>query len=475
LKRLALLAAAAAAVTSAALAATAAAAPVLHAIAGLPAVQGPALTAAAGSAGPGCDPHWAAVGVACLSPADLAAVYDFPKGLDGRGQTIVVVDAYGSPTLQADVDAFDGLFGLPATTVQVVRGPSTGATDGSGQLGTWAVETSLDVEYAHAMAPGARIVLAQAASDDVDDLLAATSAAVAQYPGAIVSLSFGGDETDPTSGPSFARWHALFAAGTAAGDTFVAAAGDFGATNCPDPSVCSPSDAPVAQFPASDPLVLAVGGTMASPYGGVQAPGLFGSGLDVNGGYGGEQVWNEPWLGAAATGGAPSVLFSAPSWQAPFSQSSQRIVPDVSYNASIAGGVEIVAGGHLALIGGTSAAAPQWAAVVAVADQGRGASGIRPLGLVAPDLYRLASDPRTYARDFHDVTSGSNALFGVFAGFAAGTGFDDATGLGSPDVAHLVADLHGVQPNGNPSTGGIHPPATGHAGAHGKSHVLSPG
>lgn len=475
MKRLALSAAAAAVLTSAALAASAAAAPVLHLVAGMPAVQGPALTAAAKTSGPGCDPFWASQGVACMSPSDLAAAYDFPKGLDGRGQTIVVVDAYGSPTLQSDLDAFDQLFGLPATTVQVVTGPSTGATDGSGQLASWAMETALDVEYAHAMAPGATIVLAQAASDDIDDLLAATAAALPRYPGAVVSLSFGGDETDPTAAASFARWHALFGVGTALGDTFVAAAGDAGATNCPDPSVCSPSDPPVAQFPASDPLVLSVGGTMANPYGGVQAPGLLGSGLLVNGGYGGEQVWNEPWLGAAATGGAPSVLFGAPSWQAPFSHSSQRIVPDVSYNASIAGGVEVVVGGGLTLAGGTSAAAPQWAAIIAIADQGRGQSGIRPLGLVAPDLYQLASSPQTYARDFHDVTSGNNDLFGAFAGFSAGTGFDDASGLGTPDVANLVSDLHGMQPGRNPGDGGPHGSnGRGHGHGHGRSHVFSP-
>jgi kumamolisin len=196
--------------------------------------------------------------------------------------------------------------------------------------------------------------------------------------------------------------------------------------------------------------------------------------LYVNGGYGGEQVWNEPWLGSAATGGAPSVLFGATPWQAPFSHSSARIVPDVAYHSSIGGGVEVFALGQEFLVGGTSAAAPQWAAIIAIADEARGLSGIRPLGFASDDIYRIASSPSAYARDFHDITVGDNKLGEVFAGFSAGQGFDDATGLGTPDVANLVADLHGVQPGGNPGVPGPHPSPGGGNGFHGRPHVWSP-
>ncbi len=155
----------------------------------------------------------------CYGPYDMAKVYNFPAHLDGRGQTIIIVDAYGSPTIMADLATFDHYFGVPAPrSFTVIAVPGTGVT-GSGALTSWQVETSLDVEYAHAMAPGANIVLAVAATDNNFDLNAAEAKVLPLYPGAIVSQSFGDWETDATAGTSFAEQHKIFQAANRLGDT----------------------------------------------------------------------------------------------------------------------------------------------------------------------------------------------------------------------------------------------------------------
>lgn len=172
-----------------------------------------------------------------------------------------------------------------------------------------------------------------------------------------------------------------------------------------------------------------------------------------------------------ATGGASSAIFHRPPWQAGFTNDTGRVEPDVAYNASVLGGVVTVTSCYtpdnpagcdptdpfLSLVGGTSAGAPQWAAIIAIADEARGMRGQRRLGLVAPALYELARNPVSYARDFHDITSGNNVLGSgndpeadASQGFFAGPGFDDATGLGTPNVANLVSDLASVRWFGNP-------------------------
>jgi subtilase family serine protease len=150
-------------------------------------------------------------------------------------------------------------------------------------------------------------------------------------------------------------------------------------------------------------------------------------------GYGGEQVWNEPAFGVA-TGGAPSLFFPVPSYQNGLNLTA-RATPDISYNAAVNGGVlvfwgAIPAAAGFYVVGGTSAGSPQWAAIVALANQAHEG----PLGFINPALYSCP------AGDFHDITVGNNALAGSI-GFTAAAGWDDATGLGTPNVAKLVADL----------------------------------
>jgi subtilase family serine protease len=246
------------------------------------------------------------------------------------------------------------------------------------------------------------------------------------------------------------------------GGTVLAASGDGGASNATEFEQATqiPELVPsvMASYPASDPFVLAVGGTMGNPY----PDGL----LTDAGTYGAEQVWNEinPFNGfPGASGGAPSQVFDAPPWQRSL-KTKDRLVPDVSYNAALVDGVLVFLScrgdangvitscnpanqGYVA-VGGTSAGAPQWAAIVALANQVRASQARPPVGLVSPLLYELAKSSRSYSRDFHDITVGNNALdyraiggpISEF-GFGAGPGYDLASGLGTPNVANLVNDL----------------------------------
>jgi subtilase family serine protease len=357
---------------------------------------------------------------ACYGPADYQQAYGFPAGLDGSGQTIVILTPYGDPTLAGDLALFDGFFGVPAPPALDVIPVAGSGAPGSGQLQFWAIETAADVEYAHALAPGARIVVAQAATDDDSDLVLAAAQVLPRYPGAVVSMSFGDFEGDPTAGSFVSDLHAVLLQATALHETLVAASGDLGATFTP----FTGSDTAVAGYPASDPLVTSVGGTMP-----LQGPG----GLLVNGAYGGEQVWNEP---PGASGGAPSALFAAPPWQRPVTDFKTRTVPDVAFNAESAGGSTVFALGRPGLVGGTSLGAPAWAAIFALVNQARAAAGRGPIGLANDNLYKLGRK----GGDFHDVTVGNNAYFSP-TGFSAIPGYDLATGWGTPIVTGLVADL----------------------------------
>jgi len=423
-------------------------------------------------------------GLVCYTPQFIKSAYNFPTTLDGSGQTIVIVDAYGSPTIAQDLATFDAVFGLPAPpsfTVICPPGgcptPSIGAASANAHKGgnphgvlSWSFETSLDVEYAHAMAPGANIVLAVAMSSSGNDINAIESKVIPMFPGAIMSQSFGIPEAAVHGNNiQFAQADQNYREAMALGWTVFASAGDSGATN----GYATPN----AGFPASDPYLTSVGGTMGDPY--LKGPfngagcttstcsaGLalydnstgaclgHGSSLIFTcspNGYGGEQVWNEPAYAApgnlATGGGAPSSIFPTPSYQSGLGLSS-RTVPDVSYNAAIDGGVLVPWSAYpqaygypagttlLFVVGGTSAGSPQWAAIAALANQAAGQS----LGFLNPALYAIGHGGH-YGADFHDITVGNNQLTGTPVGFSAATGWDDATGWGTPNVSNLIPDL----------------------------------
>ncbi len=370
----------------------------------------------------------------CYDPSRIRQAYNlqplYDAGIDGSGQTIVIVDAFGSPTIQSDLKAFDAFFGLPDPEFEVVCPlgcPTFNPRNAPHDVIGWTVETTLDVEWAHVIAPGAKIVLAVAPTSSGNTINNVVRYVVQHYPGSVLSQSFGVPEAVVKgNNAQLMQAHANYQAAMGRMMTVLAAAGDFGASNGAF-RIANPL------FPASDPLVTAIGGTEGDP---------LGSGLDESGGYGEEQVWNEAWV-ARATGGAPSLIFASPDYQSGLGF-SKRTTPDVSYNAAVDGGVLVLysalgAPGFF-IVGGTSAGTPQWAAIFALANQKRASFSKAPLGFVNPAIYSLARSG-SYLTDFHDIAVGNDELVGSTVGFTAASGYDLATGWGSPDVANLVEDL----------------------------------
>ena len=362
-------------------------------------------------------------GFICYRPAEMRKIYDVPAVVTGAGQTIIIVDAFGSDSLLSDLAQFDAESGLPNPSLTII-GPNGSGNKKDPTVQGWAVETTLDVEWAHAFAPLADIVLSISGNDNAHSLTQAVERAVAKYPGAIVSQSFGGDETFVKKGfIDEVGAHQVYADAVAMGDTILAATGDWGASGTGDVGIA-------AWYPASDPLVTAVGGTEGNPW----PQGL----QSATGGYGGEQTWNESPFGGGATGGAPSQLFAAPAYQAGVTGHSTRTVPDVALNASSAAGNVIVFGGRHGIVGGTSVSTAEWAGIFALVNQARAAAGNGPLGSANAALYALA---KNHPDAFHDVTTGNNTFDSAIPGFSAGPGYDLTTGLGTPDVAKIVGYL----------------------------------
>jgi hypothetical protein len=343
-----------------------------------------------------------------LTPMQVRQAYGFdqvtfsgtngPVVGDGSGQTIAIVDAYDNANIFTDVDTFDQRFGdtagqnllsqYGAASTFLTKATPQGQPPGNSG---WGTEIALDVEWAHAIAPGAKILLVEARSASTSSLLSAVDYARKQTGVSVVSMSWGGGEFSGESSDD--TYFSTLTGHT--GVSFFAAAGDSGAG---------------AEWPASSSHVVGVGGTALT--------------LNSSGGYGSETTWS-------GSGGGISRYVSKPSYQSGESLSStKRTVPDVAYDASTSSAVYVYDRGWYA-VGGTSAGAPQWAALVAIADQGRKLAGAGTLDgytQTLPALYGLAS------ADFHDITSGSN-------GYSAGSGYDLVTGRGTPRAQLVIADL----------------------------------
>jgi subtilase family serine protease len=372
---------------------------------------------------------------ACLTPAEVRAYYGVDvlarDGITGKGRTIAIIDSFGSPTLQADLHAFDSAFGLPDPSLTVLSPLGDIPETASG----WPVETTLDVEWAHAIAPDARIVVLRSPIDETEGVqglpqfLALEQYALSHHLADVLSQSWGATEDTLLDAPGqklISQFHAFYSKAVAAGLTIVAGSGDQGAAGV-DLTLKRVFPWPAVGFPASDPLVLAVGGTS----------------LDVAAG---GQLAHE--VGWPLSGGGVSRQFAEPAYQRGLPKSVQQMLgghrglPDIAYDAAPGSSVLVYVHGAWRPVAGTSAAAPQWAGLVALADDLAG----HDLGSINPALYQLACSTR-YAADFRDITlgqslgpsAGGTALGGV--GFRAGPGWDAVTGLGSPRAATLVADL----------------------------------
>ena len=337
------------------------------------------------------------------SPTDISHAYGYnliPSPGDGTGITIAIIDAYGSPNIQADLDAFCTQFGIPSTTVKIYYpNGNPGVNVG------WAQETTLDVEWAHALAPKATIALVAAKSALDSDLAVAINYATQTLGAQVVSMSFGGTEI----GGEPAYWNSILNKNA----SYVASAGD--------------SDSEVL-WPAAQTNVMAVGGTSLM-YDATSQTVIS------------ENVWNNVPAQSAGTGGGISTQQSRPLYQTNWNTNSMRGVPDVSAVADpYTGGYVYFThpttgiGGWM-IFGGTSWSAPQWAALLAC----RASLGKAAISTINTRLYAQATSvgSTNYSNSFRDIKVGNNILNGV--GFSASVGYDYCTGLGSPN-ANVIAD-----------------------------------
>ena len=387
----------------------------------------------------------------CYSPQQFRIAYGIQaliaRGVDGRGQTVVLPEFYpktgtaATSDVRQDLAFFDRRFGLPDARLQVITRLAGGASP------YWASnEEAGDAEMVHAIAPGAtiRVVLLPSYSGNLYATVTAAAQALRLAPalGGVVSISAGLGEHCYTSA-EVALLNSALQADQDQHVTVIAASGDNGAASAQCPG-SAPASAPVkgVNLPASDPLVLAVGGTQLHA-------------SHTTGAYLGETAWNDPipapvppgvGLLPVASNGGFSTLFPRPAYQAGIPGiTASRGVPDVAASASRTSGMAtaLVADGRQALgvADGTSAAAPFWAGIIALADQ----YAAHRLGFVNPAIYRIGRNP-AYNKAFHDITSGDNTVHypqGTVAGYRAIPGWDPVTGWGSPNAQVLVPLLAG--------------------------------
>src|SRR2546426_793538 len=343
----------------------------------------------------------------CYTPDQMEAAYGVDAlhaaGITGKGETIVIVDSYGSPTVLEDLQFFSSTFGLPTPDLTILHPTGTPSFNPAmhGIQAGWAFETSLDVQWAHAIAPDAKLVLVEANPAETQgvqgfpSMFQGEAMAIQSYPGSVISQSFA------------ATYYDCLNAGT-----------DFD--------------------------------TCAAPY----LAYTTGAGRT-------EAVWKEDWL-PASTGGALSALFGTPSWQSELPASllaGMRGLPDLSWNAAVDGAALVYttfpgarAGWHI--VGGTSASTPQIAGLIALANQLADQSGKQHVGWLNPVLYTLT------ARDFTDIvpltlgtgagvtTLNSDEEYGSgIPGSSTTTGWDLTTGFGVPSADNFVHDLVAALPS----------------------------
>ena len=432
------------------------------------------------------------VGRRCFTPQAIQAAYNvgplYTAGITGAGVTIAIVDAYGSDTITHDLHVFDQAFGLQAmcgeegvtcdstmpTFSRFAFGgsPATVAQPGSGtgleNKSAWALEVSLDVETAHAIAPMANILLVTTPTAETlglqgfPDMMNAEQYVIDHHMANVISQSFASSELAFGSPQSLLNLRHAYVSAAANGVTVLGSSGDNGTATVSKQSLLKQDDkdntilTPAVEWPASDPLVTGVGGTYLCT-----DPNNTTSRVVDSTDPPAKCIANpgQAEVGWTFSGGGFSSVFSRPAYQNTLPAGSTAIgsmrgVPDVALQASAGTGaliyVSLPPSGSSGLlcggtpcstgwydIGGTSLACPQWAGLVALADQSNGGG----LGLINPALYKVASNPAMYANDFYDITVGNNTADARVPGYPATTGWDPVTGLGTPNAANLIPDL----------------------------------
>src|SRR4051812_25321846 len=434
----------------------------------------------------------ASAGRRCFSPQAIRASYNvlplYAGGKDGRGRTIAVVDSYGSDTMAHDLHVFNRAFGLapmcgeegvtctpgmprfselslqgsPATKAPPPKSRGTGQEDKS----AWALEVALDVETAHAIAPGANILLVHTPTAETlgvqgfPQMMAAEKYVVEHHLADVISQSFGSAEEAFGSKQSLENLRDAFKAAAANGVTVLASSGDGGSANdkkAPVGKGGSTIPTPTVGWPASDPLVTGVGGTYLC----TDATNTTTRTLDNVSPPANCQHQQQQEIGWIDSGGGFSHIFARPAFQDSLPAGSttipqtQRGVPDIALQASSRTGalvyLTLPPDGNSGLIcpsgqpcstgwydiGGTSLSCPQWAGLIAIAAQMRG----RGLGMINNALYAIARDPTAYATDYYDITAGNNQADPDVPGYNNPPGWDPVTGLGTPNAARLPPDL----------------------------------
>jgi len=395
----------------------------------------------------------------CYQPPQFQAAYNelplFDRGITGKGQTIAIVDSFGSPTIESDLATFDAEFGLPAPpSFRIIQPAGKVTFDPTNPADlSWAGETTLDVEWAHAMAPGASILLVETPVAETEgtvgfpQIVKAENYVINHHLAQVISQSFGATEGTFPSAASIYGLRSAYLNAFSHHVTVLAATGDAGATDYSNAAGTLLFTHPAVDWPSSDPLVTAVGGTQLA---------LFSTGQRAAP----DQVWNDsnnyalndalfgtPGPQAIATGGGKSAVFPRPGYQAGVAgvTGGHRGVPDISMSGACSGLVVVYqstpgqpAGWYV--VCGTSESTPLFAGIVALADQAAG----HPLGLINPALYLLSAE---HAPGLVDVTQGNNTVsffqpnLVTVQGYKAGPGYDLASGVGTVNAALFVPEL----------------------------------
>jgi subtilase family serine protease len=446
-----------------------------------------------------------AVGRTCFTPQAIQSAYNlgplYQQGKNGKGVTIAIVDSYGSDTMAHDLHVFDQAFalqpmcgeegvtctaGMPKFSELALNGsPATKAQPGKGthqeDKSAWALEVALDVETSHAIAPQANILLVHSNNAETlgvqgfPNMMKAEDYVVSNHLAQVISQSFASAEDAFGSSQSLENLRYAFRNAAANGVTVLGSSGDGGSANARKSPVGQGGSLipfPTVEWPASDPLVTGVGGTYlcTDPAATTNQarttyikPGIGGKcgSATFNAAHAAEVAWT-------FSGGGFSHVFARPTYQSgalPAGSTpipaSARGVPDIALQASAGTGALV----YLSLppdgndsninhtgwydIGGTSLSCPQWAGLVAIADQiNKEKYGQTGLGLINPALYKLAANPAKYATDFFDIahtavagTENDNQGDPSVPGYPATQGWDPVTGLGTPNAAALIPDL----------------------------------